>query len=129
MRCAIPTRRARRGFTLIEVLAALILVALVLPAAMQGVSLATQASADAHRRDRAASLAYDKLSDLIATGGWSSASTEGDFGEDYPAYRWALTVEDWEGFTTRRVTIRVLWESRGLERTLSMSTLVYSGGA
>ena len=122
-------RHPARGFTLVEVLAALILVALVLPAAMQGVSLATQASADAHRRQQAAALAHDKLSELIVTGGWSSASTEGDFGEDYPTYRWTLTVEDWEGFTTRRVTVQVLWESRGMERTLSMSTLVYAGAA
>ena len=38
-----PTRRSRRAFTLIEVLAALLLMAIVIPVAMQGMSIASRA--------------------------------------------------------------------------------------
>jgi len=123
----VPGSKRTRGFTLIEVLAALFLVALVLPAAMRGVSLATVAASETQRRAEAAALTYDKLNDLIATGGWSSEAPEGDFGEDHPAYTWRLTVDDWQGITVKQVMVRVFWESRGVERSLAMATLVYSG--
>lgn len=116
------------AFTLIEVLAALLLVALVLPPAMRGVGLALEATGQTHRREVAATLGADKLSDLIATGAWSSESTQGDFGEDHPQYRWELTVEDWEGASIQLVEVRVLWESRGTPQSLSLATLVYAGG-
>jgi len=118
----------RSGFTLIEVLAALLLVAIVLPAAMRGVGLAVEATARTQRHELAATLGTNKLNELIATGGWSSEAAEGDFGEDYPAYRWELIVEDWQGATVQLVELEVLWESRGSARSLSVSTLVYAGG-
>lgn len=124
-----PTGSGASGFTLIEVLAALLLVALVLPAAMRGVSLAVTATAQTHRREVAATLAVNKLNDLIATGGWSSEAPDGDFGEAYPEYHWELTVEDWEGASVQLIQIDVLWESRGQPQSLTMSTLLDADNA
>src|SRR5688500_7535196 len=59
-------RRHHRGFTLAEVLATLVLVGLVLPAVMKGISLALAASDDARRRVEAVGLAENKLTELTA---------------------------------------------------------------
>ena len=53
--------RGRGGFTLVEVLASLALVAVILPVAMEGVSLAVGAAGLARDRIEAASLAETKL--------------------------------------------------------------------
>ena len=57
-----------RGFTLIEVLAAMAIIALVLPVAMRAISLATRLGGEARRRSEAAELARLKLDDLISNG-------------------------------------------------------------
>ena len=62
----------RRGFTLIEVLAALLLIGIVLPVIMQGFSIATRVGSTAKRRTEAGALADAKLTELVATAQWQS---------------------------------------------------------
>ena len=57
---------ARRGFTLLEVLATLVLVGIILPAVMHGISLATIAAGEAKHKVEAVSLAQTKLAELTA---------------------------------------------------------------
>lgn len=127
-------RALRRGaaFTLVEVLAAMLLVAVVLPVAMEGVSLATNASDDAKQRLEAAALAEQKLSDLVATGEWDSSTLSGDFGDDHPGYTWAAELNtSWSTKTTTltQLTVTVSWTSRARPRTVVLSTLLYEGTA
>ena len=117
----------RRGFTLVEVLASLVLVAIILPPVMKGMSLALTAAALARQRVEAASLAESKLAELVATGAWQEGDSSGDFGSDWPDYRWSATVEDWEGTIVRQVDLSVLWKARGTERHVTLTTLVYTG--
>lgn len=120
-------RRSVRGFTLIEVLSTLVFVAIVLPLVMQGISLATNAASLARRNLEAAALAEEKLSELVATQEWSSGSLSGDFGEDWPDYKWtAETVS--RDTELMELTIRVTWESRGDERSVSVTTMAFTGG-
>jgi type II secretion system protein I len=128
---AIARRHAaagRRGFTLVEVLASMALVAIILPVAMKGVSLALQAAALARQRSIAASLAQTELDDLIAADDWSSPSMEGDF-PDNPGYRWTADLTERESTTLLQVEVSVLWQSvDGRERFVTLDTLVYTEG-
>ena len=116
----------RNGFTLVETLATLTLAAIVLPVAMQGVSTATRAAAEARRRREAATLAEATLADLIATAEWQGSDLSGDF-DDWPAYHWTAEVEAWEGTTLWLVTVEVRWNSGRGEHRVVLSTLAYSG--
>jgi len=123
-------RRARgrqRAFTLVEVLAALTLVAIILPAAMKGISLATATAALAKQKLTAASLAETKLAELLASGEWQNGDLAGDFGEEWPNYHWTAEATDWEATTLQEVSVSVTWTARGADRSVTLSTLAYVG--
>jgi len=127
------TRRwARRGetlaaFTLVETLATLALVAIILPVAMRGISLATAAASQAKRQTEAASLAEAKLNELLTTNAWQSSELSGDFGQDWPGYRWTAAVQSWLGTTVQQVAVTVKWTALGKSRSVTLTTLVYTG--
>jgi len=135
------TRRpkSRRGFTLVEVLAALILLAIVLPAAMRGATLASAAASKALKRTTAAGLASSRLQEILATGQYESGGLSGDFadyGPQYQMYRWEAQLANWQqnGFNTQdlqsqslqQLDLRVSWRGRDGDQSLTLSTLVYS---
>ena len=53
------------GFTLVEVLATLVLMGIVIPVAMHGVSIAMSAASNARKTAEAATLAETKLNELL----------------------------------------------------------------
>lgn len=121
-------RRAarRRGVTLVEVLATLVMTAIVLPAAMQGISACTAASGVARQRSEAAALAEAKLAELLATGEWQYGGLSGDFGEAWPEYQWEGSAAAWSADPTMtELSVRVAWTSRLIEREVVLTTLVY----
>lgn len=117
--------KRRGGFTLAEVLATLVLLAIVIPVAMQGVSLSVRAASEARRRLVASSLAETMLNELVVTEAWTEGDQMGTF-EDQPGYRWNMQVADWEEMSILQVDVQVLWDSPAGERSVSLSTLVYA---
>ena len=114
--------KRRHGFTLVEVLATLVLLGIVLPIAMRGVSTAMQAASKAKRTAEATSLAETKLNELVADGTWASGSQSGDFAPEQPEYQWAcLTAVRDYGLT--EVAVRVTWMDRGQVREMIVATL------
>ena len=114
-----------RGLTLVETSAALLLVAIVVPAAMRAVSAATLASGVARQQGEAAALAQSKLAQLVVTGEWELGSQVGDFGAEWSSYDWELTVGDWSIEGVRQLHLAVNWNTRGQSRTVGLTTLVY----
>jgi general secretion pathway protein I len=124
-------RCARRGgFTLIEVLATLMLMAIVLPVLMQGATLSSRLADDARRRTEAAGLAESKLAEIVATNEWQQTNLSGDFGTDWPGYRWTATVQPWPEDTTnagiQEIDLQVFWSERGREYSMQVSTLAFT---
>jgi len=117
----------RQGFTLVEVLASMALVAIILPTVMKGISLALHTASLARQKAVAASLAQTQLDELVATSDWSESSTSGDF-PDFPGYTWTADVAERESTTLLEVEVSVLWQARGQERSVTLDTLVYTGG-
>jgi prepilin-type N-terminal cleavage/methylation domain-containing protein len=125
----------RRGFTLMEALATLVVIAVVLPAAMHGLSLATAAAGMTARRLHATALAESKLTELVLTGAWSSGALEGDFqttasgivgsaADSRTEYRWWAQTEPWEDLAVTQLRMRVGWEHAGREHHVELVTLV-----
>jgi prepilin-type N-terminal cleavage/methylation domain-containing protein len=119
-------RKSARGFTLLEVLATLVLIGIILPAVMHGISLATIAAGEAKHKVEAASLAQTKLAELIAdyqTLNQNGASS-GSF-PDYPGYAWTSAIE-MRDTNLSQVSIRVTWFARGQERYVDLASMIYT---
>jgi prepilin-type N-terminal cleavage/methylation domain-containing protein len=113
------------GFTFIELLATVVLIAIIMPVAMRSIGLCTRLGGLSRRQIEAASLAKAKMTELTVTGDWASGNQHGDFGQDWPGYEWRVSVTNWTDATVRQLDLTVLWESAGRQREVTLSTLVY----
>jgi prepilin-type N-terminal cleavage/methylation domain-containing protein len=116
------SRRRPSAFTLVEVLATMVLLAIILPIAMRGVSMAMAAASNARRTAEATSLAEAKLNMLLADGTWASGSLSGDFSPDQPEYQWACLTQT-RDYGLTEVAVRVTWTDRGHTREMIVATL------
>jgi prepilin-type N-terminal cleavage/methylation domain-containing protein len=115
---------SRKGFTLIEVLATMVLLALVLPAAMRGATIALSAASSARHRTEAATLAQAKLNELIATGQWN-AGQSGDFADkNHPEYHWSAQSSS-RDYGVFEVVVNLTWNENGAERKFALTTMAY----
>jgi general secretion pathway protein I len=119
----------RQGFTLIEVLAALMLMAIALPAINRGISIASESASAARFHNEAAGLAESKLNEILATQQWQGGQMSGDFAPDFPQYRWQATVGDWpqdnSAVGLQQLDVTVTWAFRNHDDSLTVSTLTY----
>ena len=118
-------RRCLKGFTFIELLATVVLIAVIMPVAMGGISLCTSLAGQSRRQIEAATLAKTKLTELAVGRDWETTNKSGDFGKDWPDYRWTAAVAEWTDPTMRRLDLTVFWQSRNQQRSVTLSTLVY----
>ena len=121
------TTRPRRGFTLIEVLAAMLLIAIVIPVAMSAANTALRSAASTRHRHEASLLAETKLAEALAFRDASLVGTNGLFEAPWDEYRWEL-VSAQADYGCANVTAIVYWNERGAERSYEMTTLIYTTG-
>ncbi len=112
------------GFTLAEVLAALALLAIVVPVAMEGVSLASRAGALGQRQAAAARVAERVLGEYVATGRTETGAETGSAVEEGLTYTWRLERTPWAADPLEEVTVQVTFDVQGQPRNLSLSTLL-----
>ncbi|HRI44742.1 MAG TPA: type II secretion system protein [Fimbriimonadaceae bacterium] len=115
--------RARRGFTLIEALAAAVLLGVGVAAAMGALASITRAEAAARDTDTLRRLAAAKLDEVVGLRDLQGASTEGGFdGAELRDARWRLEIVPAGAENLDR--IRVTVERGG--REAAAETLVFS---
>jgi hypothetical protein len=122
-----PTGRARRtraGFTFAEILAAMLFVTLVLPPAVYGVRMASDAGTVAHRKITATQLGEAMLSELAATDEWRNGTPSGNFPEPWDKYEWRMTSEAWNEAGVTELLLEVKFIVRQREIYVYMTTLV-----
>ena len=112
------------AFTFVEILAALVFLAILVPAVLEGITLASRASVIAERSALATELAQNKLGELTLNDAWATGETQGDFGEDWPGMRWEATQSTWEMDAMSVLTLEVFFQVQGQEKSVSLSTLV-----
>ncbi len=123
-----PFSTRRNAFTLIEVLATLVLVAIVLPAVMQGMSMSMGAAALARDTIEAVQLADAKLNEIIAMDQTLTGASAGDFGTDYPQYQWSVQSMQREQ-NLLEIELTVTWPWRNDQRSVTVSTLLFMSTA
>ena len=117
-----------RGFTLVEILATLLLLGIVMPVAMRGMSIALASADSARHTAEASTLAETKLNDLLTQGVSSASGLTGDFSPDHPEYQWSYQSAP-RDYGITEVQLRVMWVERGRPRTFALSTLTYLADA
>jgi len=121
----IAPKAGRVGFTLLEILATFVLVALILPVAMKGLGLTVRLADRSTQKVEASFLAERQLTELVVTEAYLNGSLSGDFGEVWPEYRWEAEVRDWSDTTLKEINFHVFWEDALREQVLTLTTLVY----
>ncbi len=125
---AMTTRSAadpsRHGFTLAEVLAALVLLAIVVPVALEGVSVASRAGANGQRQAAAARVAERVLAEWVSTGRTETGSENGTERQDGVTYAWRLERAPWAADPLEEVTVWVSYDVQGQAHSFELSTIV-----
>ncbi|HEV2329018.1 MAG TPA: prepilin-type N-terminal cleavage/methylation domain-containing protein [Verrucomicrobiae bacterium] len=80
------------GFSLIEVVVAILILGVALVGLTEGVTAALGSSKASERQTTAAQLAAGQIETLRASGSYDDGQTDGDFGDDFLQYRWKQTI-------------------------------------
>ena len=133
------TRTAQTGFTLLEVIVAFTILALVFGALFEVFAGGLAASRDVEAKSRAVLLAQSKLTEVSADDSFASGAKSGAFdvnaaAEDGPRYRWTASFtrygEDELGPADSRMvvpytaSVEVSWEERGRIRRVGLQSMV-----
>ncbi len=113
------------GFTLLEVLAAFAIIAIVLPAVAKGISVCVKGEAQARELEEATRLAEGKLAELISSSGWEGQGLSGRFSPERPEVRWTAASSAQDG-DLLEVLVVVTWTDPGGDRSVRLSTFMYS---
>ena len=87
-------KRKSFGFTLLEVMVAMAIIAIALTAVLGSQSQSVSLASEAKFNTTAPLLAQSKIAEIEVAEQDDLAGGSGDFGEDFPGYTWELSVED-----------------------------------
>ena len=87
-------KAGNKGFTLLEVMVAVALIAIALTTLLGSQSQSVSFANSAKFETMAALLAQSKMSELALRDADELSDDSGDFGDDYPGYAWDVTVSD-----------------------------------
>lgn len=118
-----------RAFTLVEVLAALLLMAIIIPVAMEGMSVASRVGVLGQRKAVAMRVAERLLNEMIAEGQTQQASASGTVVEGAIGYPWAMRLENWPEDAMQQMTVTVQFTVQGNLYDVSATTLLPPAGS
>jgi type II secretory pathway pseudopilin PulG len=130
MASASRRKRSTGGFTLAEVLAALLFMAIVIPAAVEGLHIASLAGTVAERKGEAARVAQRLLAESLVTTNWNQSVQNGMLAEGQRQFRWSLRNDPWNQDpnqdVVRLLSVEVTFAAQNRDYSVRMSTLVDS---
>jgi prepilin-type N-terminal cleavage/methylation domain-containing protein len=126
MKFATAKTRRCAAFTLAEVLAAMLLLAIVIPAAVEALHISSLAGEVAARKGAAARIADRILNESIVTTNWSGNAQSGTVTEGALDFRWTLTTRNWPQDALQMLTAEVKFQAQGKDYSVKLSTLASS---
>jgi type II secretory pathway pseudopilin PulG len=128
MRLTLQPRRSRAAaFTLAEVMAALVFMAIVIPVALEGLSIASRAGEVAARKSEAALVAERVLNENIVTTNWTQTLQNGTIRQGLRDFQWTLHNDPWNQDPAlpdmRLLTVDVVYTAQGKDYSVHLSTL------
>jgi type II secretory pathway pseudopilin PulG len=120
--------RGEDAFTLAEVLAALLFMAIVIPVVVQGLEISSRAGEVATRKGEAARVAERILNENLVTTNWSTGSQNGVVTEGSQQYNWTMQTAAWPGdpdqSAMQTLSVQVTYAVQNQNYSISLSTLV-----
>ncbi len=125
-----PANDNAGAFTLAEVLAALLFMAIVVPVAMEGLHIASLAGSVAQRKSEAMRIAQRVLNESLITANWGQTLQSGTTIEGQRQFRWTLRTDPWtqdpSQSVLRQLSAEVLFTAQNREYSVKLTTLVDS---
>lgn len=118
------SRVARVGFSLIEVLAALLIFSVAIVGFIQNLGVTMAVQGDMLDAQRAAMLAENVLEEIKLSGKLKEGDTDGKFKDDDAAFAWSAKTEETKTDRLMEVTVTVSWNTGHGEKDTSLSTLI-----
>jgi len=120
-------RPHQAAFTLAEVMVAMLFLAIVIPVAVEVLSIASRAGEVAVRKSAAARVADRVLNQSIVTTNWSNGGLQsGTITEGVMDFRWRLTTQTWPADSMTLLTAEVTYPVQGNDYSVKLSTLASS---
>jgi hypothetical protein len=114
------------------VLAALVFMAILIPVALEGLSIASRAGEVAARKGEAALVAERVLNESIITTNWNRSVQTGTVRQGPREFPWTIRSDPWNQdpnqSTIRLVSVEVKYSVQGQERAFTLSTLADNAG-
>ncbi len=117
------------AFTLAEVLAALLFMAIVIPAAIEALHLASVSGEIAVNKARAVRIADRILNESLVTTNWDQ-SASGTVTENGREFRWTLHNQSWPADSSLQLlTAEVTFSAQGRDHVVRLNTLASPQGS
>lgn len=124
MKFGTPTNKNRvAAFTLAEVLAALLFLAIVIPAAVEALHVASLAGEVAARKGAAARVADRILNECLVMTNWNLGAQNGTATDGTLEFRWTLTSQNWPADAMQLLTAEVKFSAQGRDYSVKLDTL------
>ena len=123
-----PRRRAQSGFTLVEMIVATVLLAVGVVATLGAIHAAAQTTQAADGAQMSALLAQKQLTQLeLQPDQLTGGDQQGEFGDEYPGYKWQQSVEATDYANLFKVTLTVSWGSGNDQHKREFITYLNNG--
>jgi prepilin-type N-terminal cleavage/methylation domain-containing protein len=120
----------RRGFTLIEALAAIAVMLIVIPVLLQGFMIAAAIAEKTRQMAEATALAQSTMDEQLATLEWMQGPQSGETQIGPTAYRWDTSLNVYESeVNVQTFTVSVTWINRGKQSEVKLDSIVFTPGS
>ena len=119
----LTNKRRIAAFTLAEVLAAMLFLAIVIPAAVEALHVASLAGEVAARKGVAARIADRVLNESLVMTNWNLGTQNGTVTEGAEEFRWTLSSQNWPVDAMELITAEVKYSAQGRDYSVKLCTL------
>ena len=119
----ITHKRVQGGFSILEVVVALSIAAIVLPILIRSFSQGTRNQALIENRTTALYLLKLRMSEIEMLGELEAGTEEGEFGSN-SRFSWSSDIAESNVEGLYQVTVTVFWQERGQEKSVELSTYI-----
>ncbi len=113
--------RAQTGFTLLEVMIALAILALVAVAFLRAQASSVRMLDESVQISKATLLAKERMAELESRGFPEPGNSSGTGGDAFPTLRWEQVISTTELPNIRKAVVRVLWAEGDLRRSMELT--------